>query len=311
MAPRTGLHALESIDAASGATLGLANMVSAMPAGPRRQYAESQLVNLGRNLSALEAASQQHLAAAIRSPMVAADRTQVGGWSDAVRRQSGIQGRLELVPAPDFIEPSAHKIVQDATNVAYWIQTGTVPSSPLATAPNAPGGATMSGGAQTSVGVAVPSGAPPVGGPMGSPIGVVGGAVMRAAAQNPLAATRMLGGIMSVASFIGTGWMAWFTYKDEKKRKGQGIDLDETDDPLFIRQSAQKMLEEEIPGATVTLSSTPDGEWVSAVKRGRETISRVTSRKPQQAAGEAAKRAMEYMDAKSIPVEAVKIDTEA
>jgi hypothetical protein len=266
---RTGLHSLEMIESATGAVFGLANLVNRLPAGQARDYAAGSADTLGKNLFALENSAQQHLASLTRSPVVAPNPARVGAWVDEVRRQPGMQNRLEQVQAPPFIDAASAKIQQDAMAVAQWLAGGNQPARPASA-------------------------------PMGSATGVAAAAVI----VNPAAAARTLGGILQLVGMGATGLMAWLAHRDEKKRKGAGIGLDEDDDPFIIRQNAAKALEDELPGVQVSLVNTPDGAWVSSVKRGREVISRVTDSKPQRAAGEAVKRALEYQDAKTIDVNA-------
>jgi hypothetical protein len=128
------------------------------------------------------------------------------------------------------------------------------------------------------------------------------------AAGAALGVKKLVGIGLQVLAILGTGGAAWGMWKYEKKQMADGLDVDPDAEPDAIRARTQRTLDSELPGSTVTLSSTADGVWISSVKRGSEIIARGRGKKPHDAAGEATVRALEYEDMKKRPAKAVFVE---
>jgi hypothetical protein len=200
--------------------------------------------------------TEKHLATvigrALRRPLPTPDTDAVGAWADQMERLN--------LPDPNLPEELAalvRKLQGQVQEVANWLRQ----------VPNPAAG---------------PTGAPPNAGPAASPAGVPQPTTGQKALGWGLYAIATLGGLASV----------WATYRaDKTKARNFGVHPDDLT-PQDAEKHAQQIIDHELPGASVKVTRTPDGSWVSSVKKGTETLARTTSHDPARAATQAVEEAV-------------------
>lgn len=290
----TGLQALNAIESVAQSILNTKQMVLNLPPQSGKVRVGREGVNrLAAGLLKLEQTAQEIFAQTVRAPWPTPDARDPFGWTGAIRRQGNLQARLMQASVSDVLIQAANQLQQDAGTLAQWVRYGTEPAQP-----------------PPQYGPQVPM--PPQGAAFG---GVHhGGAVLapvtaRAMMTPGESFNKIVGGLMMFASVAGAGWTMMKERKAAKMRKQNGLEVEDDESPFVIKQHAQTALDNEIPGASVTLSAKPDGEWVASVKKGQTLIGRARSKKPQDAAGKAVTQALEYDESGVIEVDAEVVDT--
>lgn len=268
------LAALGELERASKAVTKAANTVAASPA---HQASLSPYVQqLVAAMFDLERRTHADFCQRAQRQLPAPNPNEVGAWAATLRQNRAALAPLMNLPMPPWIEGASSNLRQAAGQIVDAVAQ----PPPLPAYVEAPR-------------------APPVHGQagLGNPA-AAGVVVAAAAAASPAAAgvatKKMLGIGLQILAAAGTALMGYGMHKFEKKLLSDGLLADDDAEPLEIRSRTQRMLDEELPGTTISLSPTADGEWYATVKRGGEVIARAPSKKPHVAAGDAVRRALEY-----------------
>lgn len=281
----------------------------ALESSPQHQQALGDAVEqLVGQLYELETQAHSDLSQRIRRPLPAPNPNSVGSWASDLRQNRAALAPLMPLSPPNWILESAGQIKAQAGQILEAISRP--PPMPVEE-PLEEGDGTeleqpMDDGAdmtQAPISRGFGSiGMPAPGGDMAAAVAVA------AASGGQSAATRKVLGIaLQAAAALGTAVMGYGMHKWEKKLLNDGITVDDDEEPFQVQRRSQKVLDSEIPGTSLSLTAAPDGEWIASVKRGGDVISRVPSKKPHTAAGDAIRRALEYEETRRHEVEGAEV----
>jgi hypothetical protein len=286
------LAALGEIERAAKVVTKTANAVAASPT--HRGILEPYVQQIVAALFDLERRAHAEFQQKIQRALPAPRPDEVGSWASSLRQNRAALAPLMALGQPEWIAAASANIRQAAGAITDALSSPVPVAAPPAPAPQQQPQASRAG--------------------LGSPSGAAVGAVVAASAvgADPVAsavATRKLLGIgLQVLAAAGAAFMARGLHKFEKKLLNDGLLTDDDAEPFQVRSRSQRLLDDEMPGATISLSPTADGEWYATVKRGSEVIARAPAKKPHLAAGDAVRRALEYEEIKRHDADAEIID---
>lgn len=269
------LAALGEMERASKAVTKAANAVASSPAHHRSlsPYVQ-QLVGA---LFDFERRAHADFSSRTQRQLPAPNPNEVGAWAASLRQNRAALAPLMPLAMPEWIVGASQNL-RDAAGKILDAVAQPPPVMPVQVQPQAPAQVSSAGlgspAAMTAVVAAASSAATP--------------------AASALATKKLLGIGLQVLAAAGTALMGYGMHKFEKKLLNDGLLTDDDAEPIEVRSRSQRMLDEELPGTTISLSPTADGEWYATVKRGGEVISRAPAKKPHVAAGDAVRRALEY-----------------
>ena len=284
------LAALGEIERAAKVVTKTASAVAASPT--HRAILEPYVQQIIAALFDLERRAHAEFQHKIQRPLPQPRPDEVGSWASSLRQNRAALAPLMALGQPEWIIGASANIRQAAGAITDALSQPV----PVAARPPPPPPPQVSGAG------------------LGSPPSAAVGAVVAASAVggDPVAsavATRKLLGIgLQVLAAAGAALMARGIHKFEKKLLNDGLLTDDDAEPFQVRTRSQRLLDDEMPGATISLSPTADGEWYATVKRGAEVIARAPAKKPHLAAGDAVRRALEYEEIKRHDAEVDVID---
>jgi len=252
---------LEALGAIENASTLVNKAAVAVANSANRQALTPHLHQLTKALYELEYRAHQDLSARAHAPLPAPNQQKVGDWATRLRKNGPALAPLMRLSPPQWILETASQIQNYSRQV---IETSARPPS--------------SQGFGSPAGMAVASAA--------------------AVAVPGVGAKKMIALAMQLAAAAGTAAMGYGLHRYEKKMRNDGLIVDDDAEPQQVQQKSQHVLDNELPGAMISLIPTPDGDFIASVKRGNEVIARTPARKPKDAAGQAVKRALEYDEIK-------------
>lgn len=269
------LPALEALENA-GRSIQKAN--KALDASPAHQAQLAPAVEeLVTALYSLETRAHHDLSQRAQRPLPAPNPNEVGAWAANLRQnRAALAPIMPLSPPQWILEEAAHLRGAAGQVIQALERPPVVQYAPEPEAPPPPAPVRQTG--------------------FGNPASVAVAAV--ASTAKPAVSRKAIGIMLQLAAAAGTALMGYGMTKWEKKLLNDGLAVDEDEEPFQVRQRSQKVLDSEMPGASMTLTSAPDGEWIASVKRGTDTIARVPAKKPHNAAADAIRRALEYDEAR-------------
>ena len=253
-----GAQLLDTIDQATVAVQTAIAAVRARGDAAGLASAQSLLVNL----SDFETYAQRDMSRICNLPLPAPDPAAAGGWTQAVRRNGRYMGLAKDVRAPDWAMDRANRIIAAAGELHAW-----------------------------AVGQQQPE-------PQVAQFAGAGSVVAAVAPSASIFTPRFIGGVATVATLCTGIISTYLNHKAESRHDhpfedNEGPKKKSKHNPEEVRDAAQQVLDQEMPGAVAALKQSPDGDWIANVRKGAAVIARRRGKTAAEAAGDAVRAAVD------------------